>query len=82
MASSNPSVSDHGPPTDGQSARPQRWLLEPVRATAFWAAIALPFVHLPLLVSSPQRPATALAIGALLVVNVVALYVGRTYNRE
>ena len=80
MSSSTPSIADASPPADAQS-QSRRLLLNPVRAIAFWTAIALPFVQLPLLVSGLQRPTTALAFLALLAVNVFALYVGRTYRR-
>ncbi|MFW5956563.1 MAG: hypothetical protein ACOCQY_04085 [Halorhabdus sp.] len=79
---SSPTLSDHGPPSEGRSARSHGWLLEPVRGVAFWAAIALPFIQLPLLLSGLQRPATLLAFLGLLALNVFALYVGHAYRRE
>ncbi|WP_136688774.1 hypothetical protein [Halorhabdus amylolytica] len=84
MSSSTPSIAETGPPADAQStnsATSRRLLLEPVRGVAFWTAIALPFVQLPLLVSGLQRPTTALAFLALLAVNVFALYVGHAHRR-
>ncbi|WP_181686328.1 hypothetical protein [Halorhabdus salina] len=82
MSSSTPPLSDHGPPANGQPTRSRRWLLEPVRGIAFWAAIALPFVQLPLLVSGLEEPSTAAAFLALLALNVFMLYVGHAYQRE
>ncbi|QGN05880.1 hypothetical protein Hrd1104_00285 [Halorhabdus sp. CBA1104] len=82
MSGSTPPLSDRGPPAERQSARSRRWLLEPVRGVAFWAAIALPFVQLPLLVSGLQQPSTAAAFLALLALNVFTLYVGHAYQRE
>jgi len=81
MSSSTPSIAEPGPPADAQSADTRRPLVEPVRGVAFWTAIALPFVQLPLLVSGLERPTTALAFLALLAVNVFALYVGHAYGR-
>lgn len=49
------------------------------RATAFWAAIALPFVHVPLLYSGAPEGRTAV-LAPLLVLNVVCLVVGQNHN--
>lgn len=58
-------------------------LLRPVTGVAFWAAIALPFLHVPLLlVTGLSSPGTATAFVALLVLNVVSLLVGHPYSRE
>ena len=84
MSSSTPSITETGPPADAQaadSATHRRPLLEPVRGVAFWTAIALPFVQLPLIVSGLERPTTAMAFLALLALNVFALYVGHAYRR-
>lgn len=59
-------------------ARPT--LLEPVEAIAFWAAIGLPFLYLPLMVSGPDTTAGWLASLGLVTAHVVALYVGRSHN--
>lgn len=81
MSSSTPSIADAGSHADAQPAQARRLLLEPVRGVAFWTAIALPFVQLPLLISGLEEPSTALAFLALLAVNVFALYVGHAYRR-
>jgi hypothetical protein len=58
-------------------------LLRPVTGVAFWAAIALPFLHVPLLLTTGlSTPGTATAFLALLALNVVALLVGHPYSRE
>ncbi|MFB6202675.1 MAG: hypothetical protein ABEI98_11790 [Halorhabdus sp.] len=80
MSRSTPSIAEASPPADAQSTS-RRLLVEPVRGVAFWTAIALPFVQLPLLVSGLNQPTTALAFFALLAVNVFALYVGHAYRR-
>lgn len=54
----------------------------PAQFIAFWAAVALPFVHLPLLARGLGDPDAVLAFGLLLGCNVVALYVGHDHNRE
>lgn len=53
------------------------FVLGPVRRAAFWAAIVLPFLHLPLLVTGLETETATLAFGLLLVLNVCALVVGR-----
>ena len=80
MSNSNPSLADRTPPSDVQSRNHR--LLEPVQGVAFWAAIALPFVQVPLLLSGLGESTTVVAFLALLAVNVLALYVGHTYGQE
>lgn len=80
MSNSNPAVADRTPPTDAQHVK--RHLLEPVQGVAFWAAIALPFVQVPLLLSGLGESTTVFAFLTLLAANVLALYVGHTYDRD
>lgn len=54
------------------------WL---VRAIAFWLAIALPFLYLPLLVGGFEARAEMFAFAGLVVLNLVALVVGHEYRR-
>lgn len=79
MSNSNPALADRTPPTDAQPIK--RHLLEPVQGVAFWAAIALPFVQVPLLLSGLGESTTLVAFLALLAINVLALYVGHTYGQ-
>jgi hypothetical protein len=51
------------------------------RAAAFWAAVTLPFLYLPLLVVGPQSIAEWLTVGMLVVVHAVALVVGHTHHQ-
>lgn len=57
-------------------------LLRPVEAVAFWSAIALPFLYLPLLVSGLSTTAQTTAFIALLVLHVVTVIGGHHYKRE
>jgi hypothetical protein len=58
-------------------------VVTPVTAAAFWSAIALPFLHLPLLLlTGLSSDSTTTAFLALLGLNVVALLVGHPYYRE
>jgi hypothetical protein len=59
-------------------ARPT--LLEPFEAVAFWAAIGLPFLYLPLFVTGPDTTAGWTASIGLVAAHVVALYLGRSHN--
>ena len=52
----------------------------PVRGIAFWTAIALPFLYLPLLVSGLGTPPTRTAFVALVACNAVALLVGHSHR--
>lgn len=74
---SSPSITD---PLDGPAGLGERSLIDLVtgslRRVAFWAAIVLPFLHVPLLASGLESEGTITAFATLLVLNVVALVVG------
>ena len=53
-----------------------------VRGAAFWAAVALPFLHIPLLVTGLQSSTTLVAFVALVALNVGALLVGHPYRAD
>jgi hypothetical protein len=55
-------------------------LTKPVKRLAFYAAIVLPFLHLPLLVTGLQSETVTVAFGTLLALNVVAILVGHYYD--
>lgn len=55
-------------------------LLRPVEAAAFWAAVALPFLYLPLLLSGPTTDPQWTAALGLLGLHATALYVGRSHR--
>lgn len=57
-------------------------LLAPVRGIAFWIAVALPFLYVPLLVSGLQSSAVRTVFAALVVCNALALLVGHSYARD
>lgn len=52
----------------------------PIQFVAFWLAVALPFLYLPLLHGGLQAGQTA-AFGSLLAVNAAALVVGHGHSR-
>lgn len=54
----------------------------PLRFAGFWAAVTLPFLHTPLLLSGIDSPSKAAAYAGLVALNVVALVVGHQYNRN
>lgn len=60
--------------------RPGENVLSPVRVLAFWAAVALPFLYVPLLMTGLENPATTAAFLALLACNAVALLVGHSHR--
>lgn len=51
-----------------------------IRGIAFWTAIALPFLYLPLLSTGLNSGATRTAFAVLVVCNAVALLVGHSYT--
>ena len=59
-----------------------RLVVRPIRRLAFWSAIVLPFLHVSLLVTGLESPSVTLAFILLLVLNVVAIYVGRPHGRD
>lgn len=67
---------DETVPSVGQS------LVAPVQGIAFWTAIALPFLYVPLLANGLQSSAARTAFGVLVLANVVALLVGHSYASE
>ncbi|WP_135304381.1 hypothetical protein [Haloarcula amylovorans] len=67
---------DETVPNIGQS------LLAPIRGIAFWIAIALPFLYLPLLASGLQSGSVRTAFAALVACNAVALLIGHSHARD
>ncbi|GCF14832.1 hypothetical protein Harman_27670 [Haloarcula mannanilytica] len=57
-------------------------LVSAVRGIAFWTAIALPFLYLPLLITGLNSGATRIAFVALVVCNAVALLVGHSHRES
>jgi hypothetical protein len=57
-----------------------RLVAAPVRFVGFWAAVALPFLYLPLLIGGFEGEET-LVFGLLLVANALALVVGHGHRR-
>lgn len=51
------------------------------RAAAFWSAVTLPFLYLPLLVVGPQTAAEWLTVGALVAVHAVTLLAGHAHHQ-
>ncbi|RQG95145.1 hypothetical protein [Natrarchaeobius chitinivorans] len=80
----NESIGPSGPESDRRSgtSRLVRSLKGPAQFLSFWVAIALPFVHLPLLAQGLGDIGVTTAFFALLAINVLALYVGHGYNQE
>ena len=78
---STPSTSAHDtPPADG--AFGIGTLLRPIEAVGFWAAVGLPFVYMPLVLTGIGTPTEQAAAGILIAAHVVALFLGRHYRAE
>ncbi|WP_122088883.1 hypothetical protein [Halalkalicoccus subterraneus] len=57
-------------------------LTRPFEAAAFWSAVALPFLYLPLLVAGLDSSAQLSAFLALLALHAVAIVGGHRHNRQ
>lgn len=57
-------------------------LTTPFQMIAFWTAIALPFLHVPLLVKGLSNPSETITFLTLLGLNLVMLLVGHSHKRE
>lgn len=64
-------------PERGVSA--PRSLVSSIRATAFWVAVVLPFLYVPLLVTGLDGGPTTTAFVALLFANVLSLLIGHSH---
>jgi len=53
-----------------------------ITGLAFWTAIILPFLHVPLLLTGLRSSSAALAFVSLLALNVVAVIVGQLHTRD
>jgi len=82
-----PTPPGHGRPDEEAAGRTTPLLdsLAPaatLRAFAFWTAVVVPFLHVPLLASGLSAPGELRAFAALLALNVAALYVGHPYASD
>ena len=79
----------HDNSTASADSRTSRGLLErtvpplakPIRTASFWSAIVLPFLYVPLLARGLSTSGETGVFLSLLVVNLLALYVGRSHRR-
>jgi hypothetical protein len=78
---SNSSRTDRLPALDLQKAVPSAPALRrPLTGAAFWGAIALPFLYLPLLASGLESETSLTAFLVLVGLNVLMLMVGHSYR--
>ncbi|MFB6107031.1 MAG: hypothetical protein ABEJ70_08660 [Halobacteriaceae archaeon] len=79
------SNSAHDPAPDAPNRiafDPVTFLRRPLETVGFWAAVALPFLYVPLLVAGPETDAERVAVFALIAVHAVALLLGHAHNRD
>jgi hypothetical protein len=57
-------------------------LVKPFEVAGFWAAVALPFLYVPLVVSGPTTSAEQTALAGLVALHVVALLLGHRHQLE
>lgn len=87
MSALNPSRlgSDDAEHADARTSKLRRYLPAPpapLRTAAFWTAVALPFLYLPLLADGVSTGGERGALAMLLALNVVALYAGHGHDPE
>jgi hypothetical protein len=83
--SPSPLESEDAERTDARLVTLRQFVSAPpatVRTIAFWLAVALPFLYLPLLASGVTTPGERGALATMLALNVVALYAGHDYQPE
>ncbi|MFB6142322.1 MAG: hypothetical protein ABEJ30_03145 [Halorientalis sp.] len=83
MSQSNPPLTDSALSQSDSStlAWLGTWVREWLEATAFWAAVVLPVVYLPLLATGLDERTMLLFVG-LLALNCLALVFGHAHNRD
>lgn len=69
-------------PVDEDGVSIVETLLQPVHQLGFWAAIVLPFLHVPLLLTGLETQTRTVAFVLLLACNAVALLVGHPAHTE
>jgi hypothetical protein len=74
--------------TDGQTAsefvigRLAGTVLTPIRIVGFWTAVALPFLHVPLLATGLDSGQETAAFVLLLTLNLLALFLGYPHRQR
>lgn len=79
-----PSPIDAGTAVESQAVlrRLRETLVGQVEAAFFWAAVVLPFLHLPLLLTGLETTSDAVTFVALLGLNFLSLIVGHHHRRD
>ncbi|MDR5655696.1 hypothetical protein RH831_00670 [Halodesulfurarchaeum sp. HSR-GB] len=57
-------------------------LLRPLEAVGFWAAVALPFIYVPLILRGLDTSSMQLTVAVLIAVHLLALIAGHRYNAD
>lgn len=78
---SSPSITDLDGPAFGDRS-PLAAVASPVRRIAFWIAVVLPFLYIPLLSTGLSSRNTMVVFGLLVTCNVAALLVGHRHGHE
>jgi hypothetical protein len=69
-------------PVDASDVSLTKVVTDPIARLSFWAAIALPFLHLPLLATGLEGETTTVAFVVLLALNVVTLVIGHYHGAD
>jgi hypothetical protein len=83
MSTTNPStwIDEENTAVRTVAARVGSTAVKPLRAAAFWLAVALPFAYLPLLADGIAGEAELVTLLGLMAANAVALLVGHDHRR-
>lgn len=57
-------------------------LLKPLEVAGFWAAVALPFLYLPLVVAGPSSSAEQTALVVMVLAHVASLVLGHRHRAD
>lgn len=74
-------ISSHGGESRNESLFAARTLTAPLSALAFWLAIALPALYLPLFVTGLESTSELLIFLGLFALHLLALFGGRSHRR-
>ena len=68
--------------TDAVTTPRPATVLKPLEVVGFWAAVALPFLYLPLVVAGPSTAAEQTALASMMLAHALALVLGHRHRAD
>lgn len=68
--------------TDAVTTPGSATVLKPLEVAGFWAAVALPFLYLPLVVAGPSTSAEQTALAAMMLAHALSLVLGHRHRAD